>query len=118
MANHESRPGGRLAGIPRAGLVAPEQTSRLLSLIAVRMLVVATVTVPYLLYNPDQVTDPLLQFFIAMASVQSLLYIVLLRILRGRPETQAYIQLCGDLIFITLLIHKLEAMSFSIVLEC
>ncbi|MEM7349553.1 MAG: ATP-binding protein [Acidobacteriota bacterium] len=114
MSSSPPRLGSRLTGYPRLGMASPEQTSRLLSLIAVRMLVVASVTVPYLLYNPDQVTDPKLQFFIAMASVQSLLYIVLLRVLRTRPEAQAYIQLCGDLIFITLLIDKLEAMSFSI----
>ena len=99
---------------PRPGVQTSEQSSRLLSLIAVRMLVVASVTVPYLLYNPDQVTDPTLQFFIALASTQSLLYIVLLRVLRQWPAAQAYVQFCGDLIFITLLIHKLDAMSFSI----
>lgn len=91
-----------------------ERTSRLLSLIAVRMLVVASVAIPYLLYNPDKVTDPSLQFFVALSSVQSLLYIVLLRILRQAPAAQAYIQFCGDLIFITLLIYKLDATSFSI----
>ncbi len=88
--------------------------ARLLWLIGVRMLVVASVVIPYLLYNPDQISDPTLLFFIAFASVQSLAYIILLRVLRHWPEAQAYIQFCGDLLFITLLIFKLDVTSFSI----
>ncbi len=88
--------------------------SRLVWLIAVRMLVVASVAIPYLLYNPDRVSEPALQLFVAFTSVQCLLYIVLLKVLRRQPQTQAYIQFFGDLVFISLLIYKLEATSFSI----
>ena len=99
---------------PVSGLQAKEQNSRLLWLIGARMLIVTSVVTPYLLYNPDQVSDPTLRFFIALTSSLSLGYIVLLKVLRRFPEVQAYLQLIGDLIFITLLIYRLEATSFSI----
>ncbi len=99
---------------PRPGPESGEQNTRLQWLIGIRMLVVASVAVPYLLYNPDQVTDPALHFFVAFTSVQCLLYIVLLKVLRAWPQVQAYIQFFGDLLFISLLIYKLEATSFSI----
>ncbi len=91
-----------------------DQSARLVWLIGVRMLVVASVAIPYLLYNPDRFSDPTVQLFIAFTSVQSLLYIVLLRVLRRRPQAQAYIQFFGDLVFISMLIYKLDATSFSI----
>ncbi len=92
-----------------------EQTAKLLWLIGIRMLVYASIAVPYLLYNPaDRVSDPTVQLFIAFTSVQSLLYIAMLKALRHWPQVQAYIQFSGDLIFISLLIHKLGATSFSI----
>ncbi len=90
------------------------QNARLLWLIGIRMLVVSSVAVPYLLYDPQRITDPTVQLFVAFTSVQSLLYIVLLKALRHRPQVQAYIQFFGDLVFISLLIHKLNATSFSI----
>lgn len=90
------------------------QNARLVWLIGVRMLVVSSVAIPYLLYNPDRVGDPTVQLFIAFTSVQCLLYIVLLKVLRRHPQAQAYIQFFGDLVFISLLIHKLDATSFSI----
>ncbi len=99
---------------PRSIAVGNPQGSRLLWLIGGRMLVIASVAIPYLLYNPDKVADPTLLFFIALTSVQSLLYIVFLRVLRQWPEAQAHIQFLGDLVLITLLIHKLNATSFSI----
>ncbi|MCP4247514.1 MAG: hypothetical protein GY778_10740, partial [bacterium] len=67
-----------------------------------------------LLYNPDRVTDPTLRFFVAVASVQCLLYIVLLKVLRARPQVHAYVQFFGDVVFISLLIYRLDATSFSI----
>ncbi len=100
--------------MPSSGSGPAEQNTRLQWLIGIRMLVVGSVAVPYLLYNPDRVTDPTLQLFIAFTSVQCLLYIVLLRVLRRQPQVQAYIQFLGDLIFISLLIHELDATSFSI----
>ena len=42
--------------------------TRLVWLIAIRMLVVGSVAMPYLLYNPDKVTDPTLQLFIAFVT--------------------------------------------------
>ncbi len=99
---------------PSPGTSPAAQNTRLQWLIGIRMLVVASVAVPYLLYNPDQVTDPTLQLFIAFSSVQCLVYILLLRVLRQRPQAQAYIQFFGDLVFISLLIHRLGATSFSI----
>ena len=90
------------------------QNARLVWLIGVRMLVVSSVAIPYLLYNPDRVGDPTVQLFIAFTSVQCLLYIVLLKVLRRHLQAQAYIQFFGDLVFISLLIHKLDATSFSI----
>ncbi len=99
---------------PSPDPLAAAQDTRLQWLIGIRMLVVASVVVPYLLYNPDQVTDPTLLLFIAFASVQCLLYILLLRFLKPWPQAHAYIQFFGDLVFISLLIHKLEATSFSI----
>ena len=104
MAPETSLPGFQDAG----------KNTRLLWLIGIRMLVVASVTVPYLLYNPDRVGDSTLQFFIALTSILSLLYIILLKPLARFPEIQAYVQFSGDLIFITLLIYRLDATSFSI----
>ncbi len=78
------------------------------------MLVVASVAIPYLLYNPQRVGDPTVQLFIAFTSVQCLLYIVLLRVLQRHRQAQAYIQFFGDLVFISLMIYKLDATSFSI----
>ena len=93
---------------------AAARNTKLVWLIGIRMLVVASVAIPYLLSNPDQVSDSTVQLFIAFTSVQCLLYIVLLKILPRHPQAQAYIQFFGDLIFISLLIYKLEATSFSI----
>ncbi len=93
---------------------------RLLWLTSIRMLVVASIVLSYLLYNPVEVLtedgrlDPNLTLFIAYTSIQSLVYLALLRFLRHSPETQAYIQLAGDLVLITLLIYRLEeATQFS-----
>ncbi len=93
---------------------------RLLWLTSIRMLVVVSIVLSYLLYNPAQVVtddgrlDPNLSLFIAYTSIQSLIYLALLRLLRRSPEVQAYIQLAGDLVLITLLIYRLgEATQFS-----
>lgn len=92
---------------------------RLLWLTSIRMLVVVSIVLSYILYDPAQVVDdgrldPNLSLFIAYISIQSLVYIALLRLLRRWPEIQAYIQLFGDLVLITLLIYRLEeATQFS-----
>ena len=93
---------------------------RLLWLTSIRMLVVVSIVLSYLLYNPADVLtdsgrlDSNLSLFIALTSIQSLVYLALLRLLRRSPEVQAYIQLCGDLVLITLLIYRLEeATQFS-----
>ena len=92
---------------------------RLLWLTSIRMLVVVSIVLSYILYDPAQVVDdgrldPNLSLFIAYISIQSLVYLALLRLLRRWPEIQAYIQLFGDLVLITLLIYRLEeATQFS-----
>lgn len=93
---------------------------RLLWLTGIRMLVVATIVVSYVLYNPadvltdDRRLDPTLALFTAFVSVQSLVYLALLRFLRRSPQAQAYIQFFGDLLLITLLIYELGgAAQFS-----
>ena len=91
------------------------QNTKLVWLIGVRMLVVASIAIPYLLYNPQRVTDPTVQLFVAFTSIQCLLYIVLLKVLQRHPQVHAYIQFFGDLAFISLLIYKLDATSFSII---
>ncbi len=90
------------------------QDPRLVWLIGIRMLIVASVAIPYLLYNPQRVSDSTVQLFIAFTSVQCLIYIVLLKVLARYQQAQAYIQFFGDLTFISLLIYKLDATSFSI----
>lgn len=87
---------------------------KLLRLISIRMLVILSIVVPYVLLNPDRFNEPILKLVVSFSSVQSLTYLALLEILRRKPKTQAFIQLIGDLILITLLIHQLEtAGAFS-----
>ena len=98
-----------ITDLPAAGLSA-----KLVRLTGIRMLVVASIVIPYLLYYPDQVGNPTVRRFITFALVQSSLYLALLKALRRSPQAQAYIQFFGDLVFISLLIHTLDATSFSI----
>ncbi len=99
---------------PSPGSPYADQTVRLVWLIGIRMLVYASVAITYLLYYPDLAIYPTVRWLVAFTSVQSLLYITMLKVLRRWPQVQAYVQFSGDLIFISLLIHRLDATSFSI----
>jgi two-component system sensor histidine kinase PilS (NtrC family) len=74
-------------------------------LIAIRLLVITSVTLPYLLAQlatPGAVpTFDLLYLLAGLTYVASLGYIALLRLLARRPEVQAYIQFAGDLLLVT-----------------
>ncbi len=82
---------------------------KLLRLISVRVLVILSVIVPYVLLNPDRFGDPVLKLTVGFSSLQLLVYLALFKLLESRPKIQAYIQLIGDLVFVTLLIHRLES---------
>lgn len=117
----------------------PELHQKLLWLMALRVLVVASILLPFLVYNP---TDPssslvsfskavaglvfadggqpvdegppapaspatrILQVTVAGVSIETLLFVLLVRLLRRRPELQAYLQLIGDQILLSLLLYK------------
>lgn len=91
---------------------------KLLWLIAIRMLVCASIAVSAFLYSPDTLfteetrLSPL-GTFMALFSTQGLFYVALLRLLRKVPRAQAWIQLLGDLLLVTTLIWKLQAPQFS-----
>jgi two-component system sensor histidine kinase PilS (NtrC family) len=74
-------------------------------LIAIRLLVITSVTLPYLLAQlatPGALpTFDLLFLLAGVTYVASLGYIALLRLLAGRPALQAYIQFSGDLLLVT-----------------
>ncbi len=48
-----------------------------------------------------------LQSLVAVVSLQTLLYISLQRLLAGRPLIQAYVQMGGDLLLVTMLVYQL-----------
>ena len=84
---------------------------RLRWLIGLRVLVITTILVPLLLL---QLAQPLsLESFLFLYEVAgwtyalSLVYIALLRLLRGHPKLQARIQLLGDAGIVTLLVYHL-----------
>jgi len=104
---------------------------KLFWLIALRLLIVFSITGIYVLYRlglaeelQGAITeDPLLNWrtgalwrVFAAVCVQTLLYITLLRLLRDRPTAHAYIQFGGDLLLITFLMYRLGSagQSFSI----
>lgn len=106
---------------------------KLFWLIALRLLIVFSITGLYILYRiglteePQGVAaitaDPLLNWrtgalwnVFAAVCVQTLVYIALLRFLRHRPTAHAYIQFGGDLLVITFLMYRLGSagQSFSI----
>ena len=90
-----------------------ELNRKLLWLTSIRMLVVASILLIGFLSDPAAVlTGEKGDVFtptIGLISIQSLIYIGLLRGLRRWPRVHAYIQLFGDLIFVTLLIYGFEA---------
>lgn len=80
-------------------------------LIGIRLLVTTTIALPFLLLRLSQ---PLrlapFDFIYRVAGwlyLASLLYLLLLRLLRDRPRVQAWIQLAGDTACITLLVYQM-----------
>ncbi len=92
---------------------APGADPRLLRslrwLIAIRLVVITSVVLPYLLSQLASVTElPTFDFLFGLAGttyLASLAYIVLLRTLRDRPVVQAFIQFAGDLLLVTGLVY-------------
>jgi two-component system sensor histidine kinase PilS (NtrC family) len=78
-------------------------------LIAIRLVVITSVVLPYLLIQLATPTGlptfDLLFLLAGLTYLASLVYIVLLRLLRGRPVVQAYIQFAGDLVLVTGLVY-------------
>lgn len=112
---------------------APEVMSdlnrKLRWLIALRLLIVVSISASYFLFrlgsapptNPDVNSFWFLglktvQLLVAMSSLQTLVFIGCLQFLRERPEIHAYLQFGGDLITITTLLYSLGegVQSFSI----
>ena len=95
--------------------VAKERiNTHLLRLIGTRVLVIVSVVIPTLLYKPEHLESQLIATLVIVGSVQCLLYLALLRYLNNRPLTQAYIQLFGDVLLVTLVIYLANAVSFSV----
>lgn len=127
----------------------PELNQKLLWLMAVRVLVVASILLPFLVLSPGETGSNLisisralidlvfpesaelidegprappthdakiLQVLVAAVSVETLIFVVLLRFLRHRPAFQGYLQLLGDQLVLTLLLYKFgrETASLSI----
>ncbi len=95
-----------------------ELNRKLLWLTSIRMLVVVSIVVIGFLSDPvaffAEERGASFELTISFISVQSLIYITLLRLLRRWPRFHAYIQLFGDLLFVTLLIYGFEeATQFS-----
>lgn len=79
-------------------------------LIAIRLVVITSVVLPYFLVHlaPGEAppVDARLLFLISgLTYLASLVYIVLLRTVRGRYRAQAYVQFFGDLVLVTVLVH-------------
>lgn len=79
-------------------------------LIAIRLVVITSVVLPYFLVHlaPREAppVDARLLFLIAgLTYLASLVYLVLLRVVRGRYRAQAYVQFFGDLALVTLLVY-------------
>ena len=84
-------------------------------LIGIRLVVITSVVVPYfLLQISERTAEPRLDFLYLLAGVTylaSLLYIALLRLLRGQLMAQAYFQFVGDLLLITGLVWYFGGVS-------
>jgi two-component system sensor histidine kinase PilS (NtrC family) len=86
----------------------PSETRLLRSLswlIAIRLVVITSVVLPYLLLqlaSPNGLpTFDLLFLLAGLTYIASLVYVVLLRVLHRRPVVQAWIQFAGDLLLVT-----------------
>jgi two-component system sensor histidine kinase PilS (NtrC family) len=89
----------------RTAAADPQLERSLRWLIAIRLVVITSVLLPYLLAQlaaPESLpTFDLLYFLAGLTYVASLIYIALLRLLPSRPAVQAYIQFGGDLLLVT-----------------
>lgn len=78
-------------------------------IIGIRLVVITSVLFPYFALQYASPDTPLgLDFLYAFAGttyLASLIYIALLRLLRGRWALQAIIQFCGDLVLITAMVY-------------
>ncbi len=127
----------------------PELNQKLLWLMAVRVLVVGSLLLPFLVLSPAEPGSSLislsnalldlvfpangtpiqegppappnhkakmLQVLVAGVSIETLIFVLLLRLLRRRPHLQGYLQLLGDQLLLALLLYKFgrEAASLSI----
>lgn len=131
-------------------MVESQELARKLSwLMAIRLLVVASVLLPAVVYSPtepesgaltliENITSNLfspsvepdagginravvfsprakiLQVLVGAVSLQTLLYVGLLRLLRRRQVLHAYVQLCGDILLISLLLYKFGSITANI----
>jgi two-component system sensor histidine kinase PilS (NtrC family) len=131
-------------------VVESQELARKLSwLMAIRLLVVASVLLPAVVYSPtepdsgaltliENITSNLfspsvepgageinkavvfsprakiLQVLVGAVSLQTLLYVGLLRLLRRRQVLHAYVQLCGDILLISLLLYKFGSITANI----
>ena len=75
--------------------------------IGIRLLVITAVVLPVVLLQlqTEPATPGALGLLAVLAYGLSLLYIVLVRVLRGRLPLQFYVQFCGDLVLITALVY-------------
>lgn len=96
-----------------AGTIAAESARLLRSLrwlIAIRLVVITSVAMPYLLVQlASPVGLPTFDFLFLLAGftyVASLVYIMLLGALRERPLVQAGVQFAGDLLLVTGLVYS------------
>ncbi|HLF57484.1 MAG TPA: ATP-binding protein [Thermoanaerobaculia bacterium] len=103
-----SAPSRAVSGEAEAG--ATSRLARSLRwLIAIRLVVITSVVLPYLLSQLASPTElPTFDFLFLLAGftyVASLVYIALLGLLRERPVVQAYVQFTGDLFLVTGLVY-------------
>lgn len=88
-------------------------------LVGIRLVVITSVVLPYFLLQLASREPARFDFLYALGGLTylaSLLYIVLLRVLRDRLEAHAYIQFVGDLLLISALVYYFSGISspFSI----
>lgn len=97
----------------------PSLARQLQWLIAIRLVVITSVALPYFLVQiapreapsvetaaPVSAGEPGLLFLIAgLTYLASLVYLVLLKTVRGRYRAQAYVQFGGDLLLVTVLVY-------------
>ncbi len=104
-------PTGRRPAVDTSELVLGREplARQLRWMIGIRLVVVTSVVLPYLLLQLSAATEaPSFDFLYLLAGVTyavSLLYIALLRLLAGHWALQAYIQFLGDLLLITGLVY-------------